>query len=803
MKKIDFNGGWTVQRDGDNEEKQVNLPHDSMLFEERSREAATAGASAYFYGGRYIYRKKWDVPAEWKNGTVKMECEGVYMNASVRVNGEEVMQWPYGYTNFYADLSRFLKYGEQNELTVIADNSKTPNTRWYSGSGIYREVHLYAGGTEYIEPEGLKVTVQNASEVKVDVAGMIAEDTRVTVEILDGETVAAHGEGRSQILSITNAKLWDAEHPNLYQCRARLEKNGEILDEAETSFGMRVVSWGKGGCKVNGKEVLFRGACIHHDNGILGACGFRDAEWRRVRILKEAGFNAIRSAHNPMSKAMLEACDTLGMYVMDESFDMWIIQKNPFDYGGEKFKKWWKKDIDAMLSKDYNHPSVLMYSIGNEISELGVAEGQKMCEEMAAYVRKKDDSRAVTLGINLMLATMTAKGKGLYGADKDGKEKGTGSQSMDSMPTSSFFNLLMNRMGGIIDKMSATKSADQVVERVSCLLDIPGYNYATSRYKKEQERYPERAFTGSETLPKSLYKNWQLVKKIPNLTGDFMWTGWDYLGESGIGTIQYKDKRTKKDVEEGLIISGGPGIIDICGKIRPEAGWGKAIWGLQESPVIGVNPVTHAEDFASASMWRDTDAVESWSWEGCEGKRSDVIVYSNAGQIELFLNGVSLGRKEVKECRAKFRKVAYQPGKLEAVAYRNGKEVSRSKLETARGKTMIALRPEKRKLRANGQDLCFINIDLQGENGVTKAASDQKLTVRAEGAGTLQAFGSARPHMKENFYSETHTTYYGKALAVIRAGYEPGEIRVTVSGEGLEPQELILEVVNPAVESFQ
>ncbi len=795
MKKIDFNRNWKVQKDGTEEWQSVDLPHDAMIYEARSKEASTAGASGYFYGGKYIYKKQWEVPAQWSGQSVIMECEGIYMNPVVYVNGTEVKKWVYGYSNFYIELDEHLKYGEQNEITIIADNSRTPNTRWYSGSGIYREIHLYTGAKEHIEPEGIRVHAVNASEVKIDITGAIKENTRVLAEVYDGENVVASGEGASQTLVINNAKLWDAEHPALYRLKVHLEKEGTILDEAEVSFGMRMISYGKNGFQINGKEVLLRGACIHHDNGILGACCFRDAEWRRVRILKEAGFNAIRSSHNPMSKAMLDACDALGMYVIDESFDMWRIQKNPFDYGGETFEAWWKKDTEAMLSKDYNHPSVVMYSIGNEISDLGAADGQKLCREMTAYVKSIDQSRPVTLGINLMLASMVAKGKGLYGKGKDGEDKGTGSQSMDSMPTSSFFNVMMNKMGGIIDRMSATKGADAVVEKVSCLLDVPGYNYAASRYKKEHKLYGDRAFIGSETLPKMLYKNWQMVKSIPNLAGDFMWTGWDYLGESGIGTVRYTDKKTKKDVEDGLIISGGAGVIDICGKKRPEVGWNQSIWGLSHKPVIGVEPVNHADDFQAVSMWRNTDAVESWSWEGYKGKRTKVIVYADGAQAELLINGKTFAKKKVNECKAIFKKVPYVPGRLTAKIYdASGRIISENTLKSAKGETRITLSPEKTVLHANGQELCYLDIELTGENGVTKASSDQKLTVKVEGAGTLQAFGSARPYMAENFYSDTHTTYYGKAQAIIRAGYEPGEVKVTVSGDGLEEKSVTLKV---------
>ena len=796
MRRIDCNGNWSVEKEGTGENRAVHLPHDGMIYEKRDKDAAPAGACAYFHEGKYIYRKKIMVPAEWTGRAVILECEGVYQNASVLVNGEELNRWPYGYTNFYTDLTGHLRPGEENEIVIIADNSKAPNSRWYSGSGIYRPVWLYVGPEDGILPEGVKVTVVDRDTVRVDVEQRgedAGEEMLVDILDADGQTVAS-ARGCHTTIQIPDAKLWDADHPCLYRCRARIRREGKLWDESSVSFGLRQIAWGSEGFSVNGQTVLLRGGCIHHDNGVLGACDFRDAEWRRVRIMKEAGFNAIRSAHNPISKDMLEACDALGMYVMDETFDMWLVKKNAYDYGGDTFREWWKRDVDAMIAKDYNHPSVVMYSVGNEISELGTAEGQELCRKLADEVRRQDGTRAVTCGINLMLASMAAKGKGIYGTDKEGKENKNGSSTMDSVPTSTMFNVMMNRMGGIIDRMASTSGADKAADAIAPCLDIAGYNYATSRYRKEAKKHPDRVIVGSETLPKSLYRNWELVKALPNLVGDFMWTSWDYLGEAGIGTVRYTDKKTKQDTDPGLIISGGPGVIDICGKKRPEVYWGELIWGLRKEPAIGVDPVTHAKDFRGASMWRDTDAVESWSWDGCEGSRTGVVVYADADTVQLLVNGRSVGRKKVKECKALFSKVTYEPGEIEAIALdAAGRETGRARLISATGATKLKLSPERTLLRANGQDLCFLDIDLVGENGVTRSSVDQKLTVEVTGAGTLQAFGSARPHMAEDFVSQSHTTYYGKALAVIRAGYEPGEIRVKVSGKDME-EEITLRV---------
>lgn len=793
MKKYDFNRTWTVQKEGEQVSHEVNLPHDAMLFEERCKEAKPSGACGYFQGGKYIYRKQFTVPKEWESKTLIMECEAVYQNASVLVNGTVAVERPYGYSNFFVELNHYLIPGKSNEIQIVADNANCPNSRWYSGSGVYREVQLYVGGTSYIEPEGVKVTILDEKSVQVDVAAVGCG--AVSVEILDSGMVVAQSKGAHSKVTLENAKLWDEDHPHLYQCRAVLTSGAIVQDEATVSFGVRTLKWSGEGFFVNGKRRLLRGSCIHHDNGILGACDFRDAEYRRVRIMKEAGFNAVRSAHNPISKAMLDACDELGVYVMDETFDYWLIHKNPYDYADQAFRSWWKRDTASMIIKDFNHPSVVMYSIGNEISELGVPEGQALCKEIAEFVRENDSARVVTCGMNLMLASMAAKGGGIYGKKKDGKENTNGSQTLDNMPTSTFFNIMMNKMGGIIDSMAAKPAASKVADAIAPMLDIVGYNYATSRYLKEHQEHPHRVIVGSETLPKMLYRNWQLVKQCSNIIGDFMWVGWDYLGEAGLGAIQYRDRKTKENPYKGLMILSGSGVIDICGNQRPEVGWNKAIWGLQAQPTICVDPIVHAKHKKAASMWRNTDAVESWSWEGCEGMKSDVTVYSDATQVALVLNGKQLGCKKVKECKAVFKKVAYVPGTLEAIAYgADGTELSRSTLTSATGKTQLKLDADKVTLHANGQDLCFIDINLIGENGITKSSSDQKVGIQVEGTGTLQAIGSARPNTEESFCGNSYTTFYGKALAAIRAGYEPGKIKVTVSTGSLVNQSLILRV---------
>lgn len=788
MQRIDFNESWEFCNGKDT--MIVNLPHDAMLCENRDRENPASGACAYFSGNRYSYRKTLQINDSQEKNVI-LQCEGVYQNASVLVNGEQAEYRPYGYANFYTDLTPYLCEGE-NKIEIIADNADTPNTRYYSGAGIYREVHLLTAENSYILPEGVKITTESPDTIRVRTE-FVGEGT-VHVCVCDGERTVAETDGVDVMLTIPDAKTWDEHSPYLYHCKVSLQKNGIVADEVTERFGMRMISWNGHGFFVNGKETLLRGACVHHDNGILGACCFRDAEYRRARILKKAGFNAIRSSHNPISKAFLDACDEYGLYVMDETWDYWLIHKNPYDQANESFKSWWKRDVDSMIGIDFNHPSVIMYSIGNEISELGTQEGQALCAEIAGYVKEKDATRAVTCGINLMLAGMTAKGKGLYSNDNGGENQ-NGSSTLDSMPTSAFYNVMMNKMGGIIDKTAATKGADKVCDIIAPLLDIPGYNYATSRYEKESKARPEGCFVGSETLPKSLYRNWKKVKSIPNLIGDFMWTGWDYLGETGLGTIRYIHKKTKENAYPGLPILSGSGVIDICGHPQAEVGWNKAIWGLETKPVIGVDPILFGGYNRAMSMWRNTDAVESWSWEGCEGCKTNITVYSNAVWAVLVQNGKKIGIKKVKGCKAVFKGVSYEPGTLGVVALdENGKETGRSALKSAVGKTVIRLRADKKILHPDGQELCFIELRLSGENGITKSGADRKVSVEVSGAGTLQGFGSAVPNTDNSFLSGTYSTHYGKALIAVRAGYKEGDITVTVKAGGLETRTLAIQV---------
>lgn len=784
MKSTAFNDNWKFRRleegqSGEGKTAQtVILPHDAMIHEQRRPDAEGGSAHGFFPGGVYLYEKTFTAPEEWRNQTVLFEFEGVYRNAEVSINGKAAGGRPYGYIPFTVCADGLLRYGEENTISVKADNSRLPNSRWYSGSGIYRPVNLIVGSKTHIAWQGVRISTLSCSPARIRVETE-ANGGSVTVEILDGNKRIASAQGASVELEIPDARLWSEETPALYTCRVTLTENGRIVDEATELFGIRKVEWGPKGLFINGRETLLRGGCIHHDNGILGAATFEKSEERRVRMLKEAGFNAIRSAHNPASRALLEACDRYGMYLMDETWDMWYSHKSRFDYASD-FMENWKEDIRAMVERDYNHPSVILYSIGNEVSEPAQEKGVRLAGEMAAYLHSLDKNRAVTGGINLMIISRSAKGNGVYkeegGRDDEGKQKSMGGMS------STMFNMITSMVGPGMNKGANGKKADAVTSPVLDVLDIAGYNYASGRYPLEGKAHPDRVVFGSETFPQDIYKNWQMVKRYPYLVGDFMWTAWDYLGEAGIGAWAYTADGKAFDKPYPWMLAD-VGALDILGNPNGELFLAQAAWGLLKKPAIAVRPVSHPGVRPAKSVWRGTNAIPSWSWQGCEGNKAVVEVYAdaayeNGAYAEISLNGKKLGRKKIKSCKAVFS-IRYAPGTLTAVVYdASGRERGRSELHSATGQTQIRVIPEEKAVKAG--EIVYVPVAVTGENGVTESNGDRCLHVSVEG-GELLAFGSANPRTEERYDSGSFTTYYGQALAVIRAGHKESRLRISAT----------------------
>ncbi len=831
MKKIDFNQGWLFSKHGIDAQTEVALPHDAMLWEKRDANCPNGKNTGYFPGGKYVYSKKFVAPVEWNGNAVILEFEGVYQRATILLNGEELYFHPYGYTGFEVDLSDKLRFGEENTITVIADNSGEPNTRWYSGSGIYRPVWLHVGSKTHVNIDGIKVFTKSFSPAVIRVKTE-ATGGNALVRIEREGVLIATATGNDVEIAIPNALLWSEEEPNLYTCSVDLEENDSIVDSQSVNFGICHREWSVNGLFINGKKTLLRGACIHHDNGVLGACEFPAAALRRAKILKDSGFNAIRMAHNPASKALLDACDKEGLYVMDEFVDMWYEHKNRFDYA-TYFEEWYKTDVEAMVNKDISHPSVLMYSIGNEVTETAEPSGIAYTKKMADICHDLDNTRPVTCGINMALNVMHFAGLGVYkphpddpvrqpepknpkglallakmgasskarpqqsdttdvGATALGLSQDAGAKKDGKLVGSEYFNQMMVTMKEAQQAVVKQDIAKVLSENAYAALDIAGYNYAITRYELDAVDYPDRISVGTETLPQKIYENWQHVTACPHSLGDFIWTGWDYIGEAGVGAFCYDSVGTK-DKEYPFLLAGS-GIIDILGHQRPEVWLNKAVYGLTDAPYIGVEPLTHANENHIISAWRYSDAVHSWSWVGCEGRKADIVVYCRAPMVELFLNGVSLGKKATNACQAKFETV-YEKGTLLAVSYdANGNVLGKDELKTGEGKTRLEVVPDKHILCACGQDLCYLEIALVADDGTVLASSDREITVNVTGNGTLAGFGNAAPCTEEIYTDNVHTTFYGRNLAVIRGGTTSGNICVTISANGCEDVNLTLEV---------
>lgn len=774
---LDFNKDWTFYRQN-GEHKTVTLPHDAMQEERRQENCHNGKDCGYFPGGKYVYEKRFTLPEEYLMQNISVLFEGVYQNAVIYLNKEEIAAHRYGYTEFTADATGKILAGE-NILRVTVDNSLEPSCRWYTGSGIYRPVSLIVKPQNGVKPVKIRTVSLDPAVIEID-----TETENASVEIWDGAQCVAKGVPGK--ITVPQAKLWDAEHPNLYTCVVKT-----AVDEEKIKFGIRTLTWNaQNGLCVNGKPVKLRGGCIHHDNGILGACGFADAEERRIRIMKQAGYNAVRCAHNPASRALLAACDRLGMYVMDEAFDGWFTPKTYHDYS-RIFESAWRDDLRAMIQKDYNHPSVLLYSIGNEVTETAGERGVQTAGKMTEFAHMLDDTRPVTAGINVLLNVYTQKGIGVYKETEAYKPEPLPPKKQEEKKKesgSAFFNMVMQQLGPLMFYMSKGKKGDNACRAVAEKLDVLGLNYAASRYEEDCKKYPERIMVGSETIIGELPYNWEKVKKHPAVIGDFAWAAIDYLGEAGIGQMIPQDT-------PGLPIAAGSGAIDLTGNITAESYFQQTVWGLRKKPYLGVRPLIWSDKKMTGSAWRMTNAVESWTWPGCEGQKAIVEVYSDAPAVALYCNNKLIGKKKTKKFRAIF-KTKYRPGILRAAAIgKNGEMLGETHLQTASDETMLHLSAEKATLHADGQELCFIPITLTDGSGNWKPAAEKKITVHIDGPAVLQALGSAATQTEEIYTDNTHTTWLGRALAIVRAGTQAGKVRVTVTAADCMPQSVELEII--------
>ncbi|WP_082178396.1 glycoside hydrolase family 2 TIM barrel-domain containing protein [Arthrobacter sp. ZBG10] len=809
MTTTSFNTDWTVRpkvspyaqlQAPQDAGTPVTLPHDAMITLPRSEGAVSGGRGAYFPGGVFEYSKAFDIPADFIDRKVSVEFEGVYRDAMIYVNGVFAGQRPNGYSGFVINLDPYLRYGAPNIIRV--DARAHDDSRWYTGAGIYRDTRLIVTSLIHIEHGGLQITTPDVDAERAVVAAgtrvrndslrtrTVTVVTRIHgpdgVQVAEGSSPATIRAGESvlvrQRLYVPSPSLWNVDSPALYSAAVTVIEGTEVQDETASTFGIRVLRLDpQHGLRINGESVKLRGACIHHDNGILGAATIRRAEERRIQLLKDAGFNAIRSSHNPLSPAMLDACDRYGMLVMDETFDMWAEGKSSFDYS-LSFPEWWERDVEALVAKNFNHPSVIFYSIGNEILETGDPLGSNLGRQIAEKVRSLDSTRFVTNGIN-----------GFVAALREVVEMMQAHAGQTAPESEGGVNGLMNSAGDFMGQLNASPLVTAKTEESFSVLDVAGLNYGDSRYILDKELYPDRILVGSETFPPGIAKYWRLVQDNPQILGDFTWTGWDYLGEAGIGRVQYADVPPVFEAPFPWI-AAWVGDLDLTGHRRTMSYYRETVFGLRTRPFIAVQRPENFGRPRLPGMWAWSDTLPSWTWDAADHSPTEVEVYSDAEEIELVINGTSQGRRPCGPDHAYICTfdVDYVRGEITAIAYRGGVETARTRLQTVTDEVALTATPDRTTLTADDAELSFIAIEFRDPAGTVATTINRPVTVVVSGPAILQGLGSAKPNNSERYDAAEHSSFDGRLLAAIRPT-GPGSITVAVSSKGYDTVTLSLD----------
>jgi beta-galactosidase len=744
--------------------RRLDVPHDwsiEDLAPERGPFDPCAPGSCstgYTLGGTAWYRKHFTLDSDRAGQRVHLHFDGVYMNADVWINGVHLGNHPYGYTAFWHDVTSHVRFGGDNVVAVEV-KSEGRNSRWYSGSGIYRPVWLQVTDPVHIEHWGPAVTTPHVSlasaqvRVSTNVLNESNDSKAVTLRswVLDpnGKTVAGgvtditlsqdDSHRFDQDLTVSRPSLWSCESPALYTLSQEVKAGDQVLDCRQTVFGIRTIEVdAQNGFRLNGRPVLLKGMCMHHDNYMLGAAAYERAEARRVEITKAAGYNAIRCAHNPPSAAFLDACDRLGMLVIDEAFDQWTRRKNRQDYH-LYFNDWWQRDLESMVRRDRNHPSVIMWSIGNEVPEQRSDSGATITAQLVAHIKSLDDTRPVTIGANM---------------------------------------------------------AGPVGDTLFAHLDVVGYNYQLADYASDHARVPNRVMYGSETFAREAFEYWAPVEAEPHVIGSFVWTGWDYLGEASIGWCGPTPNWS----------STGPypwhlaycGEIDACGFKRPAAFYRDVLWrtGYNRVSAFVRSPAPSLPDHDpnNKQLWTYPDIHPSWTWTGHEGEELEVVVYGAGQQVELFLNGKSLGKKPTSR-ENKYTatwQVPYAPGELKAVGYNEGRADCEWVLKTAGAPARLRLSADRATIQADGCDLSYVTVEVLDAQGIRVPQAENLIRFEVEGQGVLAGVGNGRPYGTESFQRPQRTAFAGRALAVLKSTLQSGTVTLTATSEGLSSDSVVI-----------
>ena len=732
-----FDRGWEFTREG--KTTKVDLPHDWDIYEAPDpATGATKEGGGWYPGGKGEYRKLLRLKKSDLNGKlVKLHFEGVYQKAEVFVNGQKAGQHAYGYTPFTIDVTPYLNQDKlDNEVLVKVNNSEQPNCRWYSGSGIYRHVWLQTMPALHIAENGVFVTTHEISEnrammkVDVTVANESDHDRNATVVVGSGMLMVAVPAHQTKTVTTTytvrNPKLWSPDDPYLYETKVELKEQSAVIDQQSVRFGIRSFSFdAENGFVLNGQPLHINGACLHHDDGVLGAMAFDAAEIRKVRQMKEAGFNLIRTSHNPTSRAFLDACDSLGMLVIGEAFDGWRTAKNPYDYS-TLIDSCYREDIHAMVLRDRIHPSIICWSLGNEVIE-------------------RKDIRVITTARQLKQAVLEC-----------------------------------DTTRPVTEALCAWDSDWEIYDPHFEVLDIGGYNYMIHKHASDHQRDPKRVMWQTESFPRDAFRSWAFVHDYPYIIGDIVWTGLDYLGESGIGRTYYEGERPGEHYVDG----GQPdwhgaycGDVDITGWRKPISHYREILWKDSNDMYMAVKEPNDYRGKIHVTAWGVWPTWESWSWPSWEGKPIEVEVYTKAPEVKLYLNDKLIGTKTVSrdtEFKAVFT-VPYEPGILRADA--GGKSLT---LSTAGEPARLRLTADRQMIKADGQDLSYITIEVVDSEG--RVCPDAAIPCQAivKGQGQLMAFASADLKDREPYTSSRVTTWKGRALLVVRSSEKKGSTLVSI-----------------------
>ncbi len=764
--KGDISGAQNINFD-DKSWRTVDLPHDWSIEKlpnqspgnvvgPFSKDSPGNTATGYTLGGTGWYRKTFALKPGERYSQSVINFDGVYMNSEVWVNGKLLAKHPYGYTAFDVDISNALKPAGQPNVIAVKVQNDGRNSRWYSGSGIYRHVWLIRKQAAHIAQNGISITTgglsANKATIKIvaSVEGAGKANVRLAIKLIgpDGKIAqvskAAEKNAQSAVTDIAQAlivnqpKVWSVDKPNLYTAEVSIQVNGKTTDVAKVPFGIRTIHFdATTGFTLNGKKVLLKGGCLHHDNGFLGSATIDRAEERRVELMKANGFNAVRTSHNPPSKQFLDACDRNGMLVIDEAFDMWERPKNPEDYH-LYFKDWWQRDLKSMIYRDRNHPSVIFWSIGNEINERVDSLGLAIEKQLVDEVKHLDNTRPVTEAICSFW-------------DHPGY------------------------------KWETTAPA-------FAMLDVGGYNYMHSVYESDHEKYPQRIMMGTESYPKEAFDNWQKVENDPWVIGDFVWTAMDYFGETGLGNSRLNNEPVRGILRPWPWFNGFCGDIDITGSKKPQMLYRDVLWRNSDLEMVVHAPIPEGQQ-ERVSQWGWPNEWASWNWAGSDGKNMDVRVFSRYPLIRLELNGKIIDERKSGE-DTKFIatfKVPYQAGTLKAIAVKDGKEVASKTLTTTGKPAKIMLMPDRSNLRANRNDLSYIKIEITDAGGNIIPDADTPVKLSVSGDGEIAGSGSANPSDMESVNSPVCKTYRGVALAILRPlkNNKKGTITLKAEADGL------------------